>query len=67
MSNKPRIPTKEVRMRHLAKMRELNRRMDRHIIDLDELNAGLEESLREQRRRIINGSATQQIPVSSNE
>ncbi|WP_319423528.1 hypothetical protein [Pleurocapsa sp. FMAR1] len=61
------IPNEETRVRHLAKMRELNRRMDKHIIDLDELNARLEENLREQRRRIFNGGETQQITASSNE
>ena len=55
MSNKSRILPKEIRMRHLAKMRELNKCMDKHIIDLDELNARLEENLRKQRRRILNG------------
>ncbi|HEY9769495.1 MAG TPA: hypothetical protein V6C71_13535 [Coleofasciculaceae cyanobacterium] len=61
------IPNEETRVRHLAKMRELNRRMDKHIIDLDELNARLEENLREQRRKIFNGGETQQITTSSNE
>ncbi len=52
MSNQPRIPAKETRARHIAKLRELNIRMDKHIMDLDELNALLEADLREQRRRI---------------
>jgi len=52
MSNQSRIPTKETRARHIAKLRELNRRMDKHIMDLDELSAFLETELRERRRRI---------------
>lgn len=52
MSNQPRIPAPETRVRHIAKLRELNRRMDKHIMDLDELNALLEAEMREQRRRI---------------
>jgi len=52
MSNQSRIVAPETRARHLAKLRELNRRMDKHIMDLDELNALLEAQLREQRRRI---------------
>jgi macrodomain Ter protein organizer (MatP/YcbG family) len=48
------IPNQETRVRHLARMRELNKRMDKHIIDLDELNARLEENLRKQRRRTFN-------------
>jgi hypothetical protein len=47
-----RIPTPETRARHIAKLRELNKRMDKHIMDLDELNALLEAELREQRRWI---------------
>ena len=42
-------------------MQELSRRTDKHIIDLDELNAGLEENLRKQRRRIFDGDEMQQI------
>ena len=52
MSNQLRIPAPETRVRHIAKLRELNRRMDKHIMDLDELNALLEAEMREQRRRI---------------
>lgn len=62
-----RIPPIEVRIGHLVKMQELNRRMDKHIMDLDELNARLEEKLRQQRRRIVDGGATQPMPLSSNE
>lgn len=53
-----RIPKQKIRMRHLAKMRELNKRMDRHIIDLDELNTRLEENLCKQRRRIFEDAKT---------
>lgn len=67
MSNKPKIPPIEVRISHLAKMRELNKRMDKHIMDLDELNAYLEKKLRQQRRRMVNGGETQQMPSSLNE
>lgn len=52
MNNQPIIPAKETRARHIAQLRELNIRMDKHIMDLDELNALLEADLREQRRRI---------------
>lgn len=52
MSQQIKIPPPEIRARHIAKLRELNRRMDKHILDLDELNALLEANLREQRRRI---------------
>jgi hypothetical protein len=62
-----RIPNQETRVRHLVRMRELNKRMDKHIIDLDELNARLEDNLREQRRIIFHGDETQQITASSNE
>ncbi|MEY2833357.1 MAG: hypothetical protein RLZZ574_2616 [Cyanobacteriota bacterium] len=62
-----RLPNQETRVRHLARMRELNKRMDKHIIDLDELNARLEENLRKQRRRIFNSDQTQQIAASSND
>jgi hypothetical protein len=41
MSNQPRIPNSETRARHIAKLAELNKRMDEHILDLDELNAKL--------------------------
>jgi hypothetical protein len=61
------IPNQETRVRHLARMRELNKRMDKHIIDLDELNARLEDNLRKQRRRIFDDGETQQITSSSNE
>ncbi|MEO0011699.1 MAG: hypothetical protein RLZZ535_88 [Cyanobacteriota bacterium] len=62
MSNK-KIPNQDTRVRHLAKMRELNKRMDQHIVDLDELNALLEENWRKQRRSIL----AQQTVTSSNE
>jgi len=52
MSNQPRIPDPETRARHIAKLRDINRRMDKHILDLDELNAKLEADLLEQRRRM---------------
>ncbi|HEY9873681.1 MAG TPA: hypothetical protein V6D12_09595 [Candidatus Obscuribacterales bacterium] len=52
MSHQPRIPDPETRARHIAKLRDLNRRMDKHILDLDELNSQLETELLEQRRRI---------------
>jgi hypothetical protein len=43
MSNQPKIPDKETIDRHVATMRELIARMDRHISDLDYINARLEE------------------------
>lgn len=52
MSNQPRIPDPETRARHIAKLSELNKRMDGHILDLDELNAQLAMDLCKQRRRM---------------
>ena len=52
MSNQPRIPDPETRARHIAKLSELNKRMDGHILDLDELNAQLAMDLCVQRRRM---------------
>ena len=54
MSNEPRIPDAETRSRHIAKLRELVRRMDGHILDLDELNAQLAADLAKQHRRRYN-------------
>ena len=62
MSNK-KIPNQDTRVRHLARMRELNKRMDKHIIDLEELNALLEGNWRKQRRSIL----AHQIVTPSNE
>jgi hypothetical protein len=42
MNDRPRIPDLETRVRHLAKLRELSECMDRHLADLDELNARLQ-------------------------
>lgn len=42
MSNGRRIPDAETRARSVAKLRDLVERMDRHIADLDGLNARLE-------------------------
>ncbi len=50
MTNQPRIPDPETRARHIAKLRELDKRMDGHILDLDELNAQLAMDLCQQRR-----------------
>ncbi len=52
MSQQPKIPSSEIRARHISKLRELNRRMDKHILDMDELSAQLEADLREQRRKM---------------
>lgn len=52
MSNQPKIPDPETRVRHIARLCELNKRMDRHILDLDELNARLAMDLCEQRRQM---------------
>jgi hypothetical protein len=62
MSNQN-IPNQDTRVRHLARMRELNKRMDKHIIDLEELNVLLEGNWRKQRRNIVE----QQIVAPSNE
>ncbi|PSB04455.1 hypothetical protein [Merismopedia glauca] len=42
MNNEPRIPDLETRVRHLTKLRQLSECMDRHLADLDELNARLQ-------------------------
>lgn len=42
MSNERKIPDAETRARSVSNLRELVKRMDRHIADLDELNAQLE-------------------------
>lgn len=55
MTNQPRIPEPETRVRHIAELRELNNRMDIHILDLDELNAQLAMDLCQQRRRMYSG------------
>ncbi len=67
MSNQPKIPNLETRARHIAKLRELNRRMDKYIMDLDELNALLEAALREQRRRIYRLREAKQITALQDE
>lgn len=46
MNNQPRIPDRETIDRHVTQMRELVKRMDAHILDLDELNARLEADIR---------------------
>ncbi len=45
------MPSQATIDRHTAKLRELVKRWDAHIMDLDELNAKLEAELREQRRQ----------------
>lgn len=42
MSNERKIPDANTRAHSVNKLRELVKRMDRHIADLDELNAQLE-------------------------
>ncbi len=42
MSSERKIPDAETRARSVNNLRELVKRMDRHIADLDELNAQLE-------------------------
>lgn len=42
MSNERKIPDAETRARSVNNLRKLVKRMDRHIADLDELNAQLE-------------------------
>jgi len=54
MSNEPRMPDAETRARHIAKLREFVRRMDAHILDLDELNAILATDLAKQKRQRYN-------------
>lgn len=51
-NNQPRIPDPETRAGHIAKLSELNKRMDGHILDLDQLNAQLAMDLCEQKRRM---------------
>ena len=45
MTNERRIPDAETRARSVARLRELVQRMDRHIADLDALNARLEADI----------------------
>lgn len=52
MTKQPKISALETRVRHLTKLRELNQRMDEHILDLEQLNASLEADLQEQQRRL---------------
>ena len=49
MSNERRIPDPETRARSVARLRELVEQMDRHIADLDELNARLEADFQNSR------------------
>ncbi|MBV9385301.1 MAG: hypothetical protein JOZ78_02620 [Chroococcidiopsidaceae cyanobacterium CP_BM_ER_R8_30] len=67
MNNQLKIPSPEIRASHIAKLRELNRCMDKHIMNLDELNALLEAELREQRRRIDRLREESQATPSQNE
>ncbi|MBE9166229.1 hypothetical protein IQ238_01345 [Pleurocapsales cyanobacterium LEGE 06147] len=46
MSNHPKIPDAETRARSVAKLRDLVKRWDALILDLDELNARLEADIR---------------------
>ena len=46
MSNQAKIPDAEIRKRSVAKLRELVKRWDALILDLDELNARLEADIR---------------------
>ncbi|MDB9512828.1 hypothetical protein PN499_16690 [Kamptonema animale CS-326] len=43
MNNAPKIPDPETRARHIAKLKELCERWDKHIADLDTLSDRLEE------------------------
>ncbi len=52
IGNQPKIPDPQTRASHIAKLRELNKRMDKHILDLDGLNSRLEIDLLEQRKQI---------------
>lgn len=46
MTKKPRIPDAETRAREVANLRQIVKRMDALILDLDELNARLEADIR---------------------
>lgn len=46
MNNQPRIPDAETRARSLANLRQLVKRMDAGILELDELIARLEADIR---------------------
>ncbi|MUL36947.1 hypothetical protein [Gloeocapsopsis dulcis] len=46
MSNQPRVPNLETRVKSVSKLRELVKRMDIHILDLEELNSRLEADIR---------------------
>lgn len=43
MNNRPKIPDRATIDRHVTKMQELCQRMDKHLADLEQLNARLEE------------------------
>jgi hypothetical protein len=43
MNNQPQIPETAIFARHVTTMNELCQRMDKHIADLEELNARLDE------------------------
>ncbi len=47
MNTQPTIPDAETRARSVARLRELVQRMDKHIAELDALNARLEEENRQ--------------------
>jgi hypothetical protein len=46
MNKQPKIPDAQTRVRSVAKLRELVKRWDALILDLDELNARLEADIR---------------------
>jgi hypothetical protein len=46
MNKQPRIPDAETRAREVAQLRELVKRMDANILDLDELIGRLEADIR---------------------
>ncbi|MBE9192504.1 hypothetical protein IQ230_19550 [Gloeocapsopsis crepidinum LEGE 06123] len=46
MSNQPRVPNLETRVKSVSKLRELVKRMDSHILDLEEFNSRLEADIR---------------------
>ena len=70
MINEHRIPDAETRARSVANLRELVKRMDRNIAELDELNARLEADIQNStlgayyKRRVERLAAQQQESTS---
>ncbi len=60
MTQKPRIPDPETRVRSVARMREACRKLDLVTVQLDELIAMVEADLRRQRLARVQGKSQEQ-------